>query len=90
MFTAFNAVQLRVSLDEIEPEIWRRLVLPSDWNLEQLHLAMQAVFNWWNYHLHEFRIGGSRYGDVALLAEDAVQDDPRLHQPKPKRNGPAI
>ncbi|MEN3149790.1 hypothetical protein ABCW43_21040 [Neorhizobium sp. IRAMC:178] len=25
---------------------------------------MQAAFNWWNYHLYEFRIGGLRYGDV--------------------------
>ncbi|CAN7624900.1 plasmid pRiA4b ORF-3 family protein [Pararhizobium sp. LjRoot238] len=78
MFTAFNAVQLRISLDEIEPEVWRRLVLPSAWDLEQLHLAIQAAFNWWNYHLHEFRIGGLRYGDVALLAEDAIEDDPRV------------
>ncbi|UXN57813.1 plasmid pRiA4b ORF-3 family protein [Phyllobacterium zundukense] len=78
MFKALNALQIRVSLDEIEPAIWRRLVLPSHWNLEQLHLAIQAAFNWWNYHLHEFRIGGLRYGDVALLTEDAFDDDPRV------------
>ena len=29
-----------------------------------MHLAVQAAFNWWNYHLHEFRIGGLRYGDA--------------------------
>jgi hypothetical protein len=78
MFRAINAVQIRVSLNEIEPEIWRRLVLPSIWNLEQLHLAIQAAFNWWNYHLYEFQIGGLRYGDVELLTEDAVEDDPRV------------
>lgn len=78
MFKAVNAVQIHVSLDEIEPEVWRRLVLPSHWNLEQLHLAIQAAFNWWNYHLHEFRIGGLRYGDVELLTEDAFDDDPRV------------
>ncbi|MDG4674751.1 plasmid pRiA4b ORF-3 family protein [Shinella sp. 838] len=78
MFTTCNAVQIRVCLDEIELYVWRRLVLPSQWNLEQLHLAIQAAFNWWNYHLHEFRIGGLRYGDVALLTEDALDDDPRV------------
>ena len=78
MFKAFNAIQIHVSLDEIEPQVWRRLILPSAWNLEQLHLAIQAAFNWWNYHLHEFQIGGLRYGDVALLEEDAVEDDPRV------------
>lgn len=78
MFQRPNAVQIRISLCEIEPDIWRRLVVPLDWNLEQLHLAIQAAFNWWNYHLHEFRIGGLRYGDVALLAEDAFDDAPRV------------
>lgn len=78
MFEPFNAAQVHVSLDEIEPAIWRRLILPSAWTLEQLHLAIQAAFNWWNYHLHEFMIGGLRYGDVELLTEDASDDDPRV------------
>ena len=78
MFKAANAVQIRVSIDEIEPDVWRRLVLPVYWNLEQLHLGIQAVFNWWNYHLYEFRIGGLRYGEVEILTEYATDDDPRV------------
>lgn len=78
MFEPFNAAKVHISLDEIEPAIWRRLILPSAWTLEELHLAIQAGFNWWNYHLHEFRIGGLRYGDVELLTEDASDDDPRV------------
>jgi hypothetical protein len=78
MFTAANATQIKVSINEIEPCIWRRLVLPVHWNLEHLHLGIQAAFNWWNYHLYEFRIGGLRYGDVELLTEDATNDDPRV------------
>lgn len=58
-----NAVQLRVALDDIEPTVWRRLVVPGGWHLGQLHLVIQAAFNWWNYHLHEFSVGGLRYGD---------------------------
>ena len=78
MFKAINAVQIHVLLDEIEPTIWRRLVLPAHWNLEQLHLGVQAAFNWWNCHLYEFRIGGLRFGDVEILTEDAIEDDPRV------------
>ncbi len=78
MFKAANAVQIRVSIDETEPDVWRRLVLPVHWNLEHLHLGIQAVFNWWNYHLYEFRIGGLRYGEVEILTEDATDDDPRV------------
>lgn len=78
MFETPNAVQLRVSIDGIDPPVWRRLVVPAAWDLAQLHLVIQAAFNWWNYHLHEFRIGGLRYGDIALSDEGSVEGDPRV------------
>jgi hypothetical protein len=78
MFKTANAVQIKISIDEIQPDVWRRLVLPVYWNLEHLHLGIQAAFNWWNYHLYEFRIGGLRHGDVEILTEDATDDDPRV------------
>jgi hypothetical protein len=68
-----NALQIRVTLSEIEPAVWRRLVVPWTWHLGQLHLA-----NWWNYHLHEFKIGGLRYGDPELLEEDSFPNSPRV------------
>ena len=72
-----NAVKPRITLDDIEPPIWRRLVAPLNWRLDQLHLAIQAAFNWWNSHLHEFRIGGLRYGDPDV--EDvSFEDSPPL------------
>ena len=73
-----NAVQLRVTLAEIEPLVWRRLVVPGTWHLGQLHLVIQAAFNWWNYHLHEFRVGGLRYGDLETDDDGGFSDSPRL------------
>ncbi len=72
-----NALQIRITLAEIEPALWRRIVVPIGWRLDQLHLGIQAAFTWWNYHLHEFRIGGLRYGDVETDACGS-DDDPRL------------
>src|SRR3954449_6561552 len=74
---AREARQTRHTLAEIEPAIWRRLVVPWTWHLGQLHLGIQAAFNWWNSHLHEFRIGGLRYGDPELLEDGAFEDDAR-------------
>lgn len=73
-----NAVQIIVSLHDSEPEVWRRLVVPIGWNLAQLHLTIQAAFNWWNYHLHEFDIGNLRYRDVAALERGSRADDPQI------------
>ncbi len=73
-----NALQLRIVLDDIKPDVWRRLMVPGTWHLGQLHLAIQAAFNWYDYHLHEFRIGGLRYGDPELLERGAFEDSPRV------------
>jgi hypothetical protein len=71
------AVQLRVTLLGIEPAIWRRLLVPRTYTLAQLHRVIQAAFGWWDAHLHEFDIGGLRYGDPEV--EDlGFEDDPRL------------
>ncbi|WP_244476131.1 plasmid pRiA4b ORF-3 family protein [Rhizobium sp. Leaf306] len=78
MFQAPNTVQVQITIDEIKPNVWRRLVLPSYWTLKQLHLSIQAAFSWWNYHLHEFQIGGLRFGDVELLTDGDCNDGSRV------------
>ena len=54
--------RLRIVLDEIEPEIWRRVELPAGVTLKQLHEVIQALFAWQDYHLYEFEAAGRRYG----------------------------
>nr|WP_283258528.1 plasmid pRiA4b ORF-3 family protein [Pseudomonas sp. GX19020] len=61
---------MHVSLAEIAPPIWRQLIVPADWTLDRLHLVLQAAFSWTDSHLHEFNIGGLRYGDLAQLEDD--------------------
>lgn len=78
MFEPPNAVQLRILIDDIEPAVWRRLVVPAAFDLRQLHLVIQAAFNLWNTHLHEFEIGGLRYGDATLAEDGSVDGDPRV------------
>lgn len=59
-----NIYQLLVSLDEIEPKIWRRLWVPDTLTLAKLDRVIQAAMGWTNSHLHEFAIDGHRYGIV--------------------------
>jgi hypothetical protein len=53
---------VRVTLQDIHPPVWRRLLIPGSVRLDKLHLIIQAAFGWWNDHLHDFRIGSARYG----------------------------
>lgn len=71
-----NAIQISVTLDDIKPRIWRRLSVPISWDLEKLHFAIQAAFNWQNAHLHRFDVGDIFYGDKALL--DREGEDERI------------
>lgn len=54
--------RLRVSLDEIEPEIWRRVEVPIDLPLKSLHDVIQAIMGREDYHLFEFHVGDKNYG----------------------------
>lgn len=54
--------QLKVTLTEVEPAIWRRILLPSGYTLRQLHKAIQVAMGWKDYHLHSFEIQGKEYG----------------------------
>jgi hypothetical protein len=56
-------LRLKLTLDEIKPPIWRRLEVPADITLARLHAAIQLAMGWQNSHLHEFEIGGVRYGE---------------------------
>ena len=55
--------QIRVDLREIRPPIWRRFLVTRDIRLDQLHLVLQAVIGWDNYHLYQFRIKDLDYGE---------------------------
>jgi hypothetical protein len=54
--------RLKVTLDHVEPAVVWRLEVPFDIKLSDLHLVIQAVMPWWNYHLYEFRARNHRWG----------------------------
>jgi hypothetical protein len=59
---AANVFQLKVTLLDTKPPIWRRVLVDGGSTLDHLHEVIQAAFGWWNYHLHEFEVGRTRYG----------------------------
>ncbi|WP_170885665.1 plasmid pRiA4b ORF-3 family protein [Bacillus alkalicellulosilyticus] len=51
-----RAVEMTVTLNLDNHEVWRRLVVPVNFTFEQLHETLQEVFDWKNWHLHEFYV----------------------------------
>jgi len=80
--------QIKVTLEGMRPPIWRRLEVLSDTTLDNLHLVLQVVMGWDNYHLHEFTIGGIEYGHPDTDFDSEVEDEKRvkLYQVAPKES----
>jgi len=54
--------QLHILLLKISPAIWRRVLVPSDQSLADLHHTLQIVMGWDDTHLHRFLIHGKAHG----------------------------
>jgi hypothetical protein len=67
--------QLRVTLEDVAPPIWRRVLVPAGYTLDRVHRVIQYAMGWQDSHLHSFEVDGEQYGepdpdgDLALLDE---------------------
>src|SRR5271165_6001780 len=48
-------LRLKVTLNDVEPKVLRRIEVPADIKLDHLHLTLQAALGWANSHLFEIR-----------------------------------
>jgi hypothetical protein len=55
--------QIKVTLLGMTPPIWRRLLVPAAMTLKQLHDVLQVAMGWEDCHMHDFRIGETRFGE---------------------------
>ena len=69
-------LRLRVSLDGVEPEVWRMVTVPAGLPLDGLHQVLQAVMGWKDCHLHTFEAGRRTFGPAD--AEWDVEDERRV------------
>jgi hypothetical protein len=75
--------QLRITLQEMAPPIWRRVQVPARFTLAQLHRVLQAAFGWQDCHLFSFEHGDTTYSDaetVAGFGEGREARRTRVHQ----------
>src|SRR5688500_20388842 len=62
MSTQPAIARLKVTLEDVEPAVMRRLEVPLRIRLDRLHLVLQAAMGWTDSHLYEFRAGGTGWG----------------------------
>jgi hypothetical protein len=50
-------VRLKIVLADTEPPIWRRVEVPAEMTLKELHAVIQAAMGWDDAHLFQFHVG---------------------------------
>lgn len=69
--------QLKITLKDIRPPIWRRLLVASTTKLDDIHLILQIVMGWSDSYLHEFIQGQDRYGMPDEAFPSDIKDETR-------------
>jgi len=67
--------QLKITLDDSRPPIWRRVLVPGSFNLYQLHQVIQGAMGWTDSHFHQFDINSERYAIPSIEDWAPVTDE---------------
>lgn len=67
--------QLKISLSDVTPVVWRRVLVPGGYTLDRLHRVFQHVMGWQDCHLHSFEIDGLQYGEPDPDGELTLRDE---------------
>lgn len=69
-------LQLKIQLEGItEPDVWRKLLVPSHFTFDRLHEVIQEAFGWWNSHLYEFTPTGLGSHPQIGIKDDEWEED---------------
>lgn len=76
------AVRVKITIRDIDPPVWRELVVPGHWHLGMVHRALQIAFGWHEAHLHSFQVGDRRYGEPDPNYDSGTQRESlvRVHE----------
>ena len=69
---AAQIYQVHVLLHDVEPAVWRRLLVCGDATLADLHTMVQIAFGWRDDGCHNFVIRGKTYGDGNVMPESTT------------------
>ena len=71
-----RVLHLHLALRDVEPRIWRRMVVKESMWLARLHDAIQLAFGWFDYQMHRFTVNEAFYGNpVRRENQTEIEDD---------------
>jgi len=70
--------QFKITLQYIDPPIWRRIQIPAKYSFWDLHVAIQDAMGWFDCHLHAFRFKrphGKKMIEIGVPIDEAYELD---------------
>jgi hypothetical protein len=61
-------LQVKFWLTGISPMVWRRVLVPTNFTLRELHGVIQVAMGWEGIHLYDFHLRAARYGSWEVTA----------------------
>jgi Plasmid pRiA4b ORF-3-like protein len=55
-----QVLRIRITLEDVEPLVWRLILMPAQCTFWDLHVAIQDAMGWEDSHLHSFEVRGTR------------------------------
>lgn len=71
--TQLYVYELRITLQEIRPPIWRLVQVPDTLRLSRLHDVLQTAMGWTDSHLHRFEKDGMHWGVREHEGDDGIE-----------------
>ena len=74
--TPETVLQVKVTLYDVSPRVWRRVLVPTDYTFFDLHIALQDAMGWDDSHLHSFSFvpkGGKK--EIVIQYPSPMHDD---------------
>jgi hypothetical protein len=68
---------IKVTILGTSPPVWRRILVPRDITLRNLHRTLQTVMGWTNSHLHQFVLHRQKLSDPRYRVWAKVADENR-------------
>ncbi|MBX9851365.1 MAG: plasmid pRiA4b ORF-3 family protein [Cytophagaceae bacterium] len=65
---------LKITLAHTEPVIYRTVTVPENFTFHQLHLVIQIVMGWEDYHMYQFNLGSPYRSDSIKLPSEEPED----------------
>ena len=78
---AINLYQFKITLLNITPTIWRRILVPDNYSFWDLHVAIQDSMGWLDCHLHAFRMKrkhSHKITEIGIPNDDRFEDEPEI------------